>query len=113
MNYHPRITFSCLSAAAPYAAESAAAAYRVADAADNAAESTAAATEAASYGDPYATSAAEAAAYAADNAAYAAKAADPVRDLARDSYLIQSAELAVRVLQEMDAPRCQLLEIAK
>jgi len=47
---------------------------------------------------------ANAAAFCAAAAANAANA---------DSYLIQSANIAVRVLQEMDAPGCRLLELAK
>jgi len=75
-----------------------------------------------------AINAADAASYAAINASFAAedaaRAAAAAEDAARaaaaanaaayaDSYLRQSVELAVRVLQEMDAPGCQLLEIAK
>ena len=87
------------SEAARAAAEASAATYRAAAsyaAAAAAAYRVAAAANAAYY-------AAEAASYAAINAK-----ADNA-----DSYLIQSAELAGRVLQEMDAPGCALLELAK
>jgi len=60
-----------------------------------------------------AAAAAEDAARAAAAADDAARAAAAAAAYAADSYLRQSVELAVRVLQEMDAPGCQLLEIAK
>jgi len=54
------------------------------------------------------------AAQAAEDAAAAANAANAARAARAaeaDSYLIQSADIAVRVLQEMDAPGCALLEL--
>jgi len=96
-------------AAASYAA-AAAAAYRVAAAANAAYY----AAEAASYAAINASFAAEDAARAAAAAEDAARAAAAANAAAyADSYRRQSVELAVRVLQEMDAPGCQLLEIAK
>ena len=55
-----------------------------------------------------AVNAARAAAYADAEAALAAIAAGNAK---ADSYLIQSAELAVRVLSEMGSQGCQLLEL--
>ena len=101
-------------AAASYAA-AAAAAYRVAAAA-NAAYYAAEPASYAAYTNTDTHAAAYAAARAADNAAESARAAQAAQAACAakaDSYLIQSAELAVRVLQEMDAPGCRLLELAK
>jgi len=85
------------------------------EAARAAAEASAAnAARAASYAAESAESAAiNAADAAAINASYAAQAAQAACAAKDDSYLRQSAELAVRVLQEMDAPGCRLLELAK
>jgi len=119
------------AARAAAAAEDAARAARDAAAAAVGAAAVGAASYAAEDAARAAINAADAASYAAINASVAAedaaRAAAAAEDAARaardaaaanaaayaDSYLRQSVELAVRVLQEMDAPGCQLLEIAK